>query len=108
MDRVSLKWTWSEGTVDESDEHFGLFYERNTQASALVGRPLGHCFPVQFVSPHPIRRQIEKELYFYITQLKEQDAWAYLVHHCKTAANLYSNVHWHVLPGAIAKRSANS
>jgi hypothetical protein len=47
-------------------------------------------------------------LYFYITQRKEQDAWAYLVQHCKTAANLYSNVHWRLLPAPIAKRSPSS
>ena len=93
--------------MDESDEHFGLFYERNTQVSALVGHPLGHCFPVRFVSPEPVRRQIEKELYFYVTQLKGKDAWAYLVCHCETAANLYSNVHWRLLSGPIAQRSRN-
>jgi hypothetical protein len=96
MERVFPKWLWSEGSVNQREDHFRLFYERRAEASALVGRPLGHCFPVQFLSPYPVRSQIEKELHFYITHIKGQDAWAYLVHHCKTAANLHSNVHWHL------------
>ena len=30
----------------------------------------------------------------------EVDPWAYLRHHCSTAANLYSLVHWKYFPGA--------
>ena len=99
-DRISSQWVWTEGDVDQLGDHFKLFYERRADASALVGRPSGRCFLVQFLSPYPVRNQIEKELHFYITQTKEQDAWAYLVAHCRAAANLHSNVHWRFFPGA--------
>lgn len=98
-DPISSQWAWTEGTVDECEDHFKLFYEANPEASALVGRPSGSCFPVQFLSSYPQRSHTEKQLHFYITQTKEQDVWACLIHHCRSTANLCSNVRWRFFPG---------
>lgn len=104
-DRISSQWVWAEGDVDECGDHFKLFYESGAEASALVGRPSGYCFPVQFLSSsYPLRSHIEKQLHFYIIQTKEQDVWACLIQHCRSTANLFSNVHWRFFQGEAGVR----
>lgn len=104
-DRNTSQWVWAEGDVDECGEHFKLFYESSAEASALVGRPSDYSFPVQFLSSsYPLRSHIEKQLHFYITQTKEQDVWACLIQHCRSTANLLSNVHWRYFQGQARVR----
>src|SRR5713226_2923732 len=103
----SGRWSWREGTVDRSREHFELRYGRVEDAgwsewepAALIGPPRGRVFPVQFLIA-PLNQanraalaRVTAELTFYLTEVGEPDPWVYACYHCTTAANIYSPVHW--------------
>jgi hypothetical protein len=40
------------------------------------------------------RRAVSDQLDFYLVTKRERDPLNYAIHHCSTAANLYSKVHW--------------
>jgi hypothetical protein len=42
-------------------------------------------------------KEAEKELNFYLIELKEPNPWKYAKYHCSTAANLYSVVWWVII-----------
>ena len=108
MRRDPTAWQWREGPVDRADEHFELRYGSYERGSwndwlpvAVVGRPTGQIFPVQFLIDENERsrhaeaiQSVKEELDFYLVEKQEDDPWAYAQHHCGTAANVYSPVHW--------------
>jgi hypothetical protein len=73
---------------------------------ALVGKPVGMSFPVEFLQVpaldpgehEQIKLAVTKDLTFYLVEKGEYDPWLYAIHHCGTAANIYSNVHWRYFP----------
>lgn len=105
-------WQWREGPVDRADEHFELRYGSYEQGSwndwlpvAVVGRPTGRIFPVQFLIAEDDRprhieaiQSVKEELDLYLVEERELDPWDYAQHHCGTAANFYSPVHWSHIP----------
>jgi hypothetical protein len=106
-------WRWEEGAVDRADDHLELTYgDVQTQKPeawvpvARVSRPQGAVFRVEFLVPpaDPARQvmvdAVRKELDFYLVELGERDPWGYAIHHCGTAANVYSQVHWACFPRA--------
>ncbi len=101
-------WSWTEGLVDETKEHFELQFgepgtfglNSNWVRVALVGKGIANSVIAQFLvridSPElaAMVDAIKNELDFFFVQLHEQDPWQYGIYHCSTASNLYSNVHW--------------
>ncbi len=95
-------WTWRAGIVDINNEHIKLFHEKKKDPIALVAPDNEKGFMVQFLLfPNPkdketseILESVKKELTFYLVDKKEENPWAYVVHHCGTGANFYSKVHW--------------
>ena len=69
---------------------------------ALIGRGRGRTLKVQFISSstavgaatHEIEKAVGRELDFYINHTSPNNPCEYLVYHCGTTSNLYSDVHW--------------
>ena len=105
MDMKKTNWGWREADVDVQGEHIELRYgDAETSAYeqwlpvALIGRPTNHVFPVQWLLPKSVNPEIisrvQRELDFYLVELREANPWAYAVYHCGTSANMYSKIHW--------------
>ena len=100
------KWYLVEGTVDTNDEYIKITYGDDNIPIALVAPGKNKSFTVQYLlKPERENEEyqkmlegVHKELNFYLLGLKEKDPWAYACYHCTTAANLYSDVHWHYYP----------
>lgn len=108
---VKSEWRWEEGPVDKACEHFEIVYgDVNTQMPeewipvALVSAPKGTIFTVQFLietSDRESRKMMDavrRELDFYLVEKGEPDPWNYAKYHCRTGANVYSEVHWSYHP----------
>jgi hypothetical protein len=67
---------------------------------ALLAPQGHHRFIVQLLveSNEVTRRAIRTELDFYLIELDEKDPWAYAKYHCNTASNIYSEIHWALVP----------
>ncbi len=111
MTKPARSWKWIRGNVDRSRPHIELrFGDAGTSdydswiPIAIIGEPIGHCFSVQWIvdenNPkfYKIINQTRHELNFYLVELPEEDHWTYAKHHCNTAANMYSNIHWSYFP----------
>lgn len=109
-------WSWREGKVDVALEHLELRYGDSSTGGyadwipvAIVGRPLGRAFPVQWLGPVAVEivAAVRRELDFYLVEHPVSHPptggpWEYAVHHCGTNANVYSSVHWsHVRPRSV-------
>jgi hypothetical protein len=104
------RWDWKEGKVDRSAPHLKLFcgdLSESASPVALVAKPFGQSFAVEFLQIpeldqgeyERIKRAVTKELTFYLVEMGGSDPWNYAIHHCGTASNLYSDVHWGYFPG---------
>ena len=85
---------------------------RKLSVVAFVGRPAKWTFPVQWVldpsatavEAQRISIEAKRQLDFYLVEHPWRsnemmgDPWSYAVHHCGTAANIYSRVHWSYFP----------
>ena len=103
-------WHLVEGIVDTNEEYIKITYGAidgdDLEPIALAAPGNDKEFTVQYLlKPEPendehqkILDAVRKELNFYFLELKEKDPWAYACYHCTTAANLYSDVHWHHYP----------
>lgn len=72
---------------------------------ALIARGSGRSVTIQFkevdqnqTSATKIRKEVRKEIKYYLVELGEPDPWAYSIYHCGTMANVYSKVHWSYIP----------
>ena len=105
------KWQWMEGEVDISSEHFELRYGKVAESSysgwlpvALIGKPKEHIFPVKWsidkndLKSAEVIEHVAKDLDFYLVEKGEPNPWSYAKHHCTTAANIYSRIHWSYFP----------
>ena len=101
----STLWEWKEGKVDRAATHMRLVYGDAELPVALVAKPVGNTFVVEFL-PIPeldqgeyerIKLAVTKELTFYLVEMGE-DPWRYAIYHCGTASNIYSDVHWGYFP----------
>lgn len=112
------RWRWRKGDVCRTSDHFELSVEVVSQMGrcnvvvALVGRPTKWTFPVEWVldpgmtavEAQRISIEATRQLDFYLVEhpwvWNEMmgDPWSYAVHHCGTAANIYSRVHWSYFP----------
>ncbi len=96
----NYKFSWVEGVVDESDEHFKLTYKDCPEPAALLGEGEGEKFVVQFLidqgqpGSEKILEAVRDELDYYLIKLKERNPWAYAQYHCCSGANVYAHVHW--------------
>ena len=110
-------WRWVEEAVDTSQDHIEITYGKIRKDGpigqnifipvALVAAPRRKTFKVQFLvkgnnaeCPNMLA-EVRKELDFYLTEIaggSRLPPWQYVKYHCGTAANLYSNVHWNILP----------
>jgi hypothetical protein len=104
-------WTWAEGKVDPSSEHFELRYGNAADSDyeswhllALIGKPEGNAFPVTWLlnpetpEEHEMIKDARGQLDFYLVELGYEDPWAYACYHCGTASNVYSSIHWSYFP----------
>ena len=114
MDMKKTNWGWREADVDVQGEHIELRYgDAETSAYeqwlpvALIGRPINHVFPVQWLLPKPsnpeIISEVQRDLDFYLVEHPKDfpgtgHPWWYAQYHCNTAANMYSSVHWSYFP----------
>ena len=102
-------WRWREGAVDRRHEHlqisFGPLDATTTGPIAAIARSSEHTFVVEFIEgSSEMLAKVREEIDFYLTQWGGADPWAYAIYHCGTAANLYSEVHWHYLPNGQEER----
>jgi PD-(D/E)XK nuclease superfamily len=106
IDAALQGWEWREGKVDPNTPHMKLFFGDSALAVALVAKPVGNTFVVEFLQVpelgqkehQQIKLAVTKELTFYLVEKGEQDPWQYAIYHCGTASNLYSDVHWGYFP----------
>ena len=103
-------WRLVEGSVNIDEEHIKITYGAidgdDFEPIALAAPGNNKTFTVQYLlQPEPENKEqlkmldaVRNELNFYFLELKEKDPWAYACYHCTTAANLYSDVHWHYYP----------
>ena len=109
-------WSWRQGTVDRTSDHFELRYGSANDSGwdewmpvALVGPPKNGVFDVHFLidQANEARAQVVgaliDELDFYLIELEKPDPWAYAQYHAGTASNAYSSIHWSFLPKRPAK-----
>jgi hypothetical protein len=104
-------FSWSEGVVDTSNEHIEIRFGNSSDSGwdtwvpiALVSPPHQFKFTVQFLisrkdsKAKDMIEAVHRELDFYLVEKEEPDPWIYAQHHCRTGANVYSNVHWGYRP----------
>lgn len=99
---------WVEAKVDQQKEHLVITYEDGAEPLVRIARGSHKRFVVEYESSwndldEESRRNIERELYFYLIELQEPDPWSYARYHCGTTANAYSSVHWGWVPERAAK-----
>jgi hypothetical protein len=95
-------WGWKDGHVDPEGEHIQIRYREDPEPVALVANHGGEIV-VRFskgCSPDG-KAAVRRELGHYFVELKELNPWGYAVHHCGTAANVYSKVRWGYCPGSL-------
>jgi hypothetical protein len=98
------KGSWHEGTVNTEKKHLRIVYDENNIPVCLVQpEKNNNSFIVQFIIDRTVQNQsmiehVIKELDFYLVEKDEYDHWEYALYHCTTASNLYSKVHWVMLP----------
>jgi len=114
---VTLKsepWSWREGEVDESDDHFELRYGTVDDRGwddwlpvAIVGPAQNRAFAIHFLidcadaSKKKIVEDLVRELNYYFVELNEEDPWRYLQYHAGTSSNVYSSIHWSFFPKSL-------
>lgn len=103
------EWTvseWTEGIVDQAQEHIALHVGEDPEPVALVAPLARDRFAVQVLRPdHPGLEVVRRELTYYLVKLEERDPWAYALYHCTSAANLYAPVRWRRIPNKPGDRS---
>lgn len=105
-------WKWRPGVVDRTRSHFELRYGDISDEDwnlwptvALVGWARVGRVAVEWLVPEDsvlggeMHQEVERSLNFFLMEKAEVDPWAYLRHHCSTAANLYAMVHWRYVRG---------
>jgi hypothetical protein len=97
---------WQRGYVDATSEHFQLLIvapdvggHTQDKVVALIGPPNAGLVSVSFLIEESEANastieKLEKEIKYYLLELKEPDPWKYAQYHCETASNLYSSVQW--------------
>ncbi len=94
---------WTEGAVALGKEHIQLSWGdlEHARPIARVAPAGAHAFTVEFIVDElghaAAFAAVTKELNFYLIENGEPNPWAYARYHCKTAANLYSSVHWELV-----------
>ena len=104
-------WEWREGSVDTSREHIKLTIGSNPVA--LIQPAARGIFIVEILIKYDENdsyssitiNSIIDELNFYLVDKREIRPWQYAIHHCSTAANIYSQIHWGYYPDGDPKNS---
>jgi len=94
---------WTYGSMPGDAPHIQLRDAETAQLLARVGQ-LGGGIRVQLNEALPSGSQqlmdaVIRQLDFYFGEKQEPDPWRYAIHHCSTAANLYSAVRWVFVAG---------
>lgn len=111
-------WSWREGAVDRTNDHFELRYGSADDSGwnewvpvARVGAPINGVFSVQFLINRAAKSQAQtvadltRELDFYLVELGEENPWLYAQYHTATLADAYSTIHWSFFPKRSAKKA---
>jgi ribosomal protein S18 acetylase RimI-like enzyme len=104
-------WRWVAGKVNTAEEHIQISYGKEKDANckqlpkiAFLSPPKEKNFTLQFLltakgpKEQDMIREVRRELNYYLVEKREENPWAYAKYHCRTAANLYSKVHWSFFP----------
>ena len=91
--------TWTEGIIDENDDHIKLWFKENINPTAMVATQKKQLI-VQFLDlqDQEAINAVVKDLDFYFIELGKEDPWEYAIYHTTTASNVYSDVHWGYFP----------
>lgn len=102
---------WHEGQVDRTHAHLKIRYvpdiedpETGYLVAVVSTAPNDRSFVVEFLpqslpatlAPGPIIDEVKREIDFFLIEKREKDPMKYLLYHCTTASNLYSQVQWSV------------
>jgi len=111
LNNAPIKYVWIPAEVNTSLEHIELYYDEQEDQKnkellriAYIAFPKDSIFHVQFlIKADSIENTAalfaaQKELNFYLTKHPAPDPWSYAKHHCNTAANIYSHIHWSYIP----------
>jgi len=97
-----LLFNWVDGCVDINREHISITYGDDSTPIAYLSPNQGMTFTVQFLVENDDRDKklsnilsdVRNSLDYYLVELGEPNPWQYAIHHCRSAANIYSDVHW--------------
>lgn len=89
---------WEYGEVPGAHQHIRILNPETQQWLVRVGRR-NDRFPVETnpdvsAESRALMPEVIRQLDFYFGEKQEPDPWEYAIHHCGTAANLYSPVRW--------------
>ena len=107
-----------EGAVSAEVEHialsYGSFVKDDSQPFPTVARvapPQDGVVVLELLvddlttGVEEIMAQVRRQVRWLFVDKGEDHPWAYARHHCTTAANIYSQIHWGWVPGSNDNRS---
>jgi len=90
------------GDVDLTKPHFGIYYGNNSSndiyelimvlSVAQTVDEMRLCLLVHDITYEQVIKEVQNEISYYLFGLKNPDPIGYLIYHCQTLANAYSNV----------------
>lgn len=102
-------WNWEFGRIDEHAEHILISYGDLSEISVESLQPIARLSPpdkclftvelLPTIDDLGCREELERQLDFYLLEHGLPEPWHYALHHCATAANIYSRLHWSHRPG---------
>jgi len=105
---------FNRGQVDPVSEHILLKYGdisknswKECRSVARIGKPVQGKITVQFLidvadgSNFDLVKTVVGQMKNYLVVRGRSRPWRYAHHHCGTSANVYSDLHWSVVNGAI-------
>ncbi len=106
-------WNWTFGRVDDHAEHILISFGDLSEVNVSELRPIARLSPpgdglftvelLPAIDDLECREELERQLDFYLLEHGLPEPWHYALHHCATAANTYSGLHWSHLAGGAAE-----
>ena len=99
-----------EGSVSQNEEHIAISYgsvgtdETSFPTVARVSASRDGVINLEFLIDDSTTRNeelitnVRRKAHWLFLEKGEANPWAYARHHCTTAANIYSDVHWGWVP----------
>lgn len=86
---------WSEAKVNTDKPHI-ILSDAETGKLLALAAPANEGIGVEFHEPDSKKtmKTLKEQLNFYFGSEQEPGPWEYAIHHCSTAANIYSDIRW--------------